>query len=142
LAKKAKTSAARQRPVYIVAEILDAENVDHARTAGADEVIETTRLGFSLLAHSVTTPGSGAVMSRVVSAGAHSLFVGRWPEELGDPASFADLATWLKEERRGLLLGVRDPVSDRDRLNPPDDLPVTRDMLAIYLAEKPVLEPI
>jgi voltage-gated potassium channel len=142
LAKKAKTSAARQRPVYIVAEILDAENVDHARTAGADEVIETTRLGFSLLAHSVTTPGSGAVMSRVVSAGAHSLFVGRWPEEVGDPASFADLARWLKEERRGLLLGIRDPASDLDRLNPPDDLPVTRDMLAIYLAEKPVLEPI
>lgn len=141
LAKKTE-SEARQRPVYIVAEILDAENVDHARTAGADEVIETTRLGFALLAHSVTTPGSGAVMSRVVSAGAHSLFVGRLPEDVEDPSSFGDLARRLKEERRGLLLGVRNPATGRDRLNPPDELPVTRGMLAIYLAEERVLEPI
>lgn len=49
---KAQRSAKRRfHPVYVVAEILDSENVDHARTAGADEVIETRRLGFSLLAH-------------------------------------------------------------------------------------------
>lgn len=141
LAKKAKTET-RQRPVYIVAEILDAENVDHARTAGADEVIETTRLGFSLLAHSVTTPGSGAVMSQVVSAGAHSLFVGRLPQDVEEPVPFGELARRIKDERRGLLLGVRDPATGRDRLNPPDDLPVTSSLLAIYLAEKPVLESI
>ena len=47
----------RVRPLYIVAEVLDAENVDHARTAGADEVIETNRLGFSLLAHAIVMPG-------------------------------------------------------------------------------------
>lgn len=141
LAKKEKVGA-RQRPVYIVAEILDAENVNHARAAGADEVIETTRLGFSLLAHSVTTPGSGAVMSRVVSAGAHSLFVGRLPEDVEDRVAFGKLARRLKDERRALLLGVRDPATGRDRLNPPDDLPVTRNLLAIYLAETRVLEPI
>ena len=141
LAKKAKAEA-RQRQLYVVAEILDAENVDHARAAGADEVIETTRLGFSLLAHSVTTPGSGAVMSQVVSAGAHSLFVGRLPEDVGDPVVFGKLARRLKDERRALLLGVRDPNTGRDRLNPPDDLPVTPNLLAIYLAETRVLEPI
>jgi len=139
MAKKAKYEA-RQQPLYIVAEILETENVDHARAAGADEVIESTRLGFSLLAHAVTTPGSGAIMSRVVSAGAHSLFVGRLPAELETPLAFGELARWLKRERKVLLLGIRDPATGRDRLNPPDTLPVAPDMQAIYLAEEPLLE--
>lgn len=39
-----------------------------------------------------------------------------------------------------LLLGIRDPATGRDRLNPPDGTPVARDMQAIYLAEQPSLE--
>lgn len=137
---KQESYQARQQPLYIVAEILETENVQHARAAGADEVIETTRLGFSLVAHAVTTPGSGAIMSRVVSAGAHSLFVGRLPEDLETPLAFNELARRLKRERKLLLLGIRDPATGRDRLNPPDGTPVARDMQAIYLAEQPSLE--
>ena len=37
----------RRDPLYIVCEILDSENIDHARAAGADTVIETTRIGFT-----------------------------------------------------------------------------------------------
>jgi len=139
LSKKGKTEA-RLRPLYIVAEVLDQENVEHARAAGADEVIETTRLGFSLLAHSVTTPGSGAVMSRVVSAGAHSLFVGALPEDLEVPLAFRDLARRLKRDRGVLLLGVRDPQTGEDRLNPPEDWIVQPTTQLLYLAEEPVLD--
>lgn len=126
----------RREPLYVVAEILDSENVEHARTAGADEVIETTQLGFSLLAHSVSVPGSGAIMSRVASSGAHSLFVGHVPEEIPTPIPFGRLAHQLKEEQKVLLLGVRDPRTGRDRMNPPDEMPVREDALLIYLAEE------
>lgn len=51
-------------PLYVVAEILDTENVAHAISAGADEVIETTRLGFSLLAHAVAEPGTATSCRR------------------------------------------------------------------------------
>jgi len=136
LAKKSK-SEARKRPLYIVAEILETENVDHAQAAGADEVIESTRLGFSLLAHAVTTPGSGAVMSQVVSAGAHSLFIGSLPVGWEAPLPFQQLAQRLKRERGILLLGVRDPRTGENHLNPPDDLPVGPDTQVLYLAEGP-----
>ncbi|MBW1809454.1 MAG: ion transporter, partial [Deltaproteobacteria bacterium] len=43
----------RAVPLYIVAEVLDSENVEHAQASGADEVIETTHLGFSMLAHAI-----------------------------------------------------------------------------------------
>lgn len=128
----------RQRDLYVVAEILDAENVEHARAAGADEVIETTRLGFALIAHAISTPGSGAIMSRVASAGAHSLFLGEVAATEGAPVPFGVLARRLKESRGVLLLGVRDRATGRDRLNPPDDFPVTGDSQIIYLAEQPL----
>ncbi|MCB1054461.1 MAG: ion transporter [Acidobacteria bacterium] len=132
-------NAQRRRPLYVVAEILDAENVEHARTAGADEVIESTRLGFSLLTHAVTMPGTAAVLGRVALAGAHSIFVGRLPEDLAAPTPFGELARQLKERFAVLLIGVRDPASGDDELNPPDPRLVAADAQLIYLAQGPVL---
>lgn len=127
----------RRRPLYVVAEILDSENVEHARTAGADEVIETTRLGFSLVAHAIAIPGSGALVSRVATAGAHSIWVGVLPD--GEwPASFGDLSRELKGRFGVLLLGLRGPGGE-DRVNPPEDTPVDGETALIYLAERPVL---
>jgi len=60
--RKLAVTGRRTRPLYIVAEILEPENVEHARAAGVDEVIESHRLGFSLLAHAVSEPGSGQIM--------------------------------------------------------------------------------
>lgn len=137
----------RARPLYVVAEILDSENVEHARTAGADEVIETTRLGFSLVAHAIAIPGTGSIVSRVAAAGAHSIWVGRIGEvDDGEawPTTFGDLQRRLKEERNVLLLGVRggDPVTGaggEDRINPPDDTEVGPDTALVYLADQPRL---
>lgn len=132
-------NAQRRRPLYVVAEILDAENVEHARTAGADEVIESTRLGFSMLTHAVTMPGTAAVLGRVALAGAHSMFVGRLPEDLPTPMPFGELARRLKESYSLLLIGIRDPRGVGHELNPPDDRIVTEPMQLIYLAKQPVL---
>jgi len=128
----------RKQPLYVVAEILDSENVAHARTAGADEVIETTRLGFSLVAHAVTMPGTAAVLGSVAVAGAHNLYVGPPPLDLDLPCSFADTTRHVKHELGAMVIGLHD--ADGDRVNPPSDAMVGPDQQLIYLAEKPVLD--
>lgn len=127
----------RLRPLYIVAEILEEENVEHARTAGADEVIESNRLGFSLLAHAIAVPGTATILSRVATSGANNIYVSDPPPGVALPAPFAEVAHQLKE-RGALLLGVRDPDTRTDSMNPADDYEVAAGMRLIYLAERPV----
>jgi len=136
-----ESAAQRKKPLYVVAEILDSENVEHARTAGADEVIETTRLGFSLVAHAIAIPGTGAIVSRVAAAGAHSIWVGRLPTDDGEewPRTFGELSRELKRRRSVLLLGLRDEDTGEDMINPADDALVAPDLCLVYLAERPVL---
>ncbi|RLE20211.1 MAG: hypothetical protein DRJ65_18730 [Acidobacteria bacterium] len=129
-------AARRRNPLHIVAEILDGENVAHAQTAGADEVIETTRLGFSLLAHSVVAPGTAAVMGRMAASRAHSLFVSEVPSDLELPASFARVAAHLKSAHGALVIGLRRPGDAEDVLNPSDDLSVPRGSRVVYLADE------
>lgn len=137
---KAHLTSRRIRPLYIVAEILDAENVEHARTAGADEVIETTRMGFSLLAHAVAQPGTAEVLGEVVRAGAHSLYVGCVPEEYELPTAYGTVIGGLRRQHGILVLGLRDGVG-LDLLNPSDDTPVEAGYQLIYLGEREVLTP-
>jgi voltage-gated potassium channel len=138
LARQA-ASRKRHRKLYLVAEILDSENVQHALAAGADEVIETTRLGFSLMAHAIVMPGTAAIAGGLATTGANSLFVGRLPEDVAEAFEFGALSGRLRVERRALLLGVRNPDSGEDLVNPPDDHLVTPRDLLIYLAEAEVL---
>jgi voltage-gated potassium channel len=128
----------RKRPVYIVTEILDGENVDHARSAGADEVIETTRLGFSLLAHTIDQPGTAALVSRVGVKGSQNIYVGALPESVDVPATFETVAAQVKSGTGALVIGVRLPDGE-DVLNPPDDTEVLVGSQVVYLASEPVL---
>jgi voltage-gated potassium channel len=127
----------RARPLYIVAEILDPENVGHAGTAGADEVIETTRLGFSLIAHAAVMPGSGTIMSSVVSAGAHSLYIAKSPA--AEAIAYATLSRKLRAETGAVLIGVRDPETAQAIIGPEDDLLVQPDHQVVYLARGAVI---
>jgi voltage-gated potassium channel len=136
--KAQKDTLRRKAPLRIIAEILDSENVEHCRTAGADEVIESTRLGFSLLSHAVVQPGTAEVLGEVVAAGAHSLYVGRCPAEQRLPMAFGELAVALKTRHGLMLLGVQDK-HGKDLLNPVDSLTVTASMKLVYLAEEAVL---
>jgi len=130
----------RERPLHIVAEILDSENVMHARTAGADEVIESQRLGFSMLSHTVRYPGVGDLTSRVVASGAASFYVGKLPDELSPPLTFAELSRHVRERHAALVIGLRDPETGEQHINPPDDTRVAPGAEVVYLAEKPRLE--
>ena len=129
----------RRKPLYVVAEILDEENVEHAYAAGADEVIETNRLGFSLLAHAVAMPGTAAIMSRVASSGANSVFLGSVPTLDPQPRRFGELRRAVKSSYDALVIGVRNPETNEDKLNPPDDYEIDAALRLIYLAETPSL---
>ena len=139
--RKRPESVERKRPVQIVAEILDSENVEHARAAGADEVIETRRVGFSLLSNAVGFPGVADAASEVVIAGASNLYVGRVPSDAGTDLTFGKLAQWLRAQHQALVIGIRDPSTGHQRLNPRDDEAVTPSCHVVYLSEKAVLDP-
>jgi len=130
----------RKVPLYIVAEILDVENVAHAEAAGASEVIESTLVSCSLLAHAVSMPGSAHALSRIAEAAGNSLYVGCIPADIELPRSFAELGGALRTTTGLMLVGVMSPLGEQ-RLNPPDDLPVRADDRLVYLATGPVLSP-
>ncbi|MBW2703062.1 MAG: ion transporter, partial [Deltaproteobacteria bacterium] len=140
LAKQRKNER-RARPLYLVAEILDSENVAHAKAAGADEVIESTRLGFSMLAHAISMHGSATVMSQVLTAGAQSVYVGSLPEGIQAGQSFAALRKSIKDKTGALLIGVREEHADSHLLNPAEDFLITAEHLLIYFCDKASLPP-
>jgi len=135
--EKQRVTERRANPLYIIAEILDPENVGHARTAGADEVIETTRLGFSLIAHAAVMPGSGTIMSTVASAGAHSLYIARNPS--ADPVAYGDLARRLRAESGAVLIGVRDPDTGQAIIGPEEERMIGPGEQVVYLARGAVI---
>ena len=135
---KNKKYCRRTDPIQIVAEILDGENVEHAYTAGADEVVESTRVGFSLLAHAISVPGASQIMSRVVVAGSHNLYMGSLPSNLDGGISFFDMTQAMKREYGVLVIGVRR--DGMDQLNPKDQMLVGGNDLMIYLAQAPITD--
>lgn len=137
MASRATKGEQRKQPLYVVAEILDPENVAHATTAGANEVIETTRLGFSLMAHAALVPGSGTIMAKVASAGAHSLYISENPA--CNEVTFGQLTDHLHNTFDVILLGVRNPVSAKVTLDPADDFLIPTNSEVVYLAKAPVL---
>lgn len=137
LAREEK-NAQRAEPLYIVAEILETENVNHARSAGADEIIESTRLGFSLMSHTIEMPGTSEVMSKVATTGANSLYTCPPPAGLSLPVSFKSAMEHMKSETGALLIGVRNPETDMEYINPSNDFQIDDSVELVYLAEKPV----
>lgn len=137
-----RTDVQRLKPLYIVAEILDSENVEHARTAGADEVIETRLVGFSLLTHAIFHHGTADTLGRVITKGAHNLYVGKIPLDLEEPMSFGTVMRELKLADKGVLVvGIRQGEGGEETLNPSRAQLVDGETLLLYLADRPVLTP-
>lgn len=131
----------RRNPLYVVAEILDSENVGHAQTAGADEVIETRKIGYSMIAHATRHHGTARTMTSVLTTGSHNVYLGQIPPELGDRQTFHELMVAMQLPRRGgLVIGVREP-EGKEVMNPPRDHAIDRRTALIYLAEAPLLDP-
>ncbi len=131
----------RLHPLYLVTEILDAENVDHAKAAGADEVVETRRLGFSMIAHTVRYHGTADSMSRLLLTGSYNPYVGIIPREMEEATPYAELLAELQLTNRGALVIGLYPPGEQAVINPPRDYLVKPGTHLIYLSEYPVLEP-
>ncbi len=141
LKRNRKVVSGRRHPLYVVVEILDSENVDHAFSAGADEVIETRRIGFAMVAHAVAFHGTATTMSRVLLSGAHSVYIGAIPGHPQEQVSYGDLLVDMQLSKHGgLVIGVRTP-KGKDVINPPKSFVLDPGSLLIYLAEAPLLEP-
>lgn len=130
----------RKKPVRIIAEVLDSENVQHARAAGSDEVIETRRVGYSLLAHTVVYPGVADATSRMVFGGNQNLYVGRLPEGVELPVTFDSLSRQIRASTGCLVIGLRDPKTGVDQVNPGGEELVTPNLELLYLSSSPSLE--
>ena len=98
--KKSSVATKRKKPVRVIAEVLDSENVQHARTAGSDEVIETRITlapgGEVLVA---TMKAAGAVTALV--SGGFTQFTGRIGNRLGFDRTRANTLI----EENGILTG-------------------------------------
>ena len=135
--QKHPVTAQRAKPLHIAAEILDIENIDHAKTAGADEVIASTQLGFSMLSHTVKEHGSAQVLSRIASAQDYNLYMSILPSDAPLPMQYSDLAAWLKKKYNILLIGLK--LGEDTAINPLDITPIQQDHYLIYLAIAPTL---
>ncbi|MFT4977061.1 MAG: voltage-gated potassium channel [Myxococcota bacterium] len=130
----------RRSPLYVVAEILDTENVSHALTAGANEVVETRRMGSLMLAHAVRFHGSADVMSHMLVKGRHNVYVGQIPGQLQEPVPYAQLMRSLGLAQQGaLVIGLRFPDGE-EVINPRGSVEVVPGTLLVYLSEQPVLK--
>ncbi len=137
---KSVAASKRKKPVRIIAEVLDSENVQHARTAGSDEVIETRKVGYSLLAHTVLYPGVADATSRMVFGGNQNLYVGRPPEDAPLPARFDELSGRIRAATGCLVIGMRDPSTGAEQVNPPEEEVVVPGMELLYIAREPRLK--
>lgn len=140
LRKHAAAGERRQKPLWVVAELLESENVEHALAAGADEIIESITIGYAMIAHAVSEPGSATIMSRVATLGALNLYVGAQPPGI-TPAdrTFGGLRRHLKAHHEALLIGTRDAATRVETLNPPDATAVSDTAQLVYLAARAVL---
>jgi voltage-gated potassium channel len=133
----------RRQRLYLVAEILDSENVDHARTAGADEVIETRKIGYSMIAHAVNYHGTATLMSgfMISGAAAHNVYIGQIPDAPKETVPFGDLLVRMQLSKRGgLVIGIRTP-GGQEIINPAKGVPIEPGTMLIYLAEQALLDP-
>lgn len=125
----------RTRPLHICAEILDPENVEHARVAGANEVLATALVGNSLLAHTAVNPGVGSILNDLLLATRNNIYTSPVPAGMieGKLLIFERLQERMRDEKDVLLMGVihKGVVN----LNPDPEHPVFLDDKIIYLGE-------
>lgn len=133
-----KLTDVRKKKIYVIVEIIDDENAVHARTAGADEVVRTHSIGFSLIAHSIAHPGTADLLSSVVSLGGTNVYTGSVPSRFETPVRFGQLVSDEKKADGVLVIGVRR--GERHLVNPPDEFMVRASDILVYLAEQPLPE--
>ncbi len=136
---KEEVAKQRQAPLTIAVEILEAENVVHAKTAGADEVIASTRVGFSMISHAVMQPGSANILHTILTATEQNLYLTSQIDNYPFPKTFHQVQQDLRQHYGILVIGIHS--DGTDHLNPADDMIVQASDRVIYLSDTPITAP-
>ena len=104
-------------------------------SAGANEVIESTRLSYSMLSHSIAQKGTGGVVSSIISAREQNIYVIEEVKGLSLPMNFDDVCQRMRHEYGVLVIGVRDKYMQEEMVNPPIEFMVKKNHAIIYLAD-------
>lgn len=129
----------RKQPVHIACEILEEENLQHAKRAGADDIVDTSRLGFSLLSRAVFSHGATASIAEVAEGHGDRFFIRENPFE--ESMTYGELSRRLVEERGAHTFGVYHRVNDQLELGPSDDLVVVPTDMVVFLEHERSPEP-
>ena len=133
----------RQQPVTIAVEILEDENIAHAETAGADEIVSSTKLGYSMLSHAVNQRGSAKILDSILSARSQNLYITSQVEGYTLNKPFLTVQEELRQFYGVLVIGIRH--GDNSTINPPDNTNFSEGDSIIYLShhsiDKPYVSP-
>lgn len=126
----------RAMPLHVCAEILDPENVEHARIAGADEVLATALVGNSLLAHTASNPGVGSILNDLLLATRNNIYTSPIPSGLieGKLLTFSHLQQLARDKYDVMIMGVIH--GDELNLNPDTEQPVFNEDKIVYISDK------
>jgi voltage-gated potassium channel len=125
----------RPNPLRICAEIHDPENAEHARVAGADEIIQSSLLASSIMAHASVFPGTSDVLADLLSPHtSQTLYI----EALVPQLALKGQTVAHVREALGALGAVF--VGTRQRgvvsLNPADSKDIPMDAQIIYVSSR------
>lgn len=131
----------RTAPLHICAEILDPENIDHATTAGADEVLATALIGNSIMAHMASNPGVGGVMTNLLLATRNNIYTSPMPIGLmdGQTLPFRELQDKTRAKYGVLVLGLSR--HGQLHLNPDPEFATLLNDDLVYLGDKMIVAP-
>ena len=129
----------RTIPIHICAELMDPENYEHLKVAGADEVVHTALIGSNLIAHSSVKPGMSPVVTELLSWWGQGLDVEPLPEDLPESRTFKMVAEHLHARSGCLVVGVVGP-NNQPVLNPPDSRIVKPDDRVVLIRKHEVVD--
>ncbi len=126
--------------VYICAELTDAQNLEHARRAGANEIIIEGELRSHLIAQAALDHGVSELVSELMSNGAgHELYKTAIPDSMAGKR-FYEVFCELKKERNVITLGVRRNENNTLLTNPDADYVVQKgDHFILLSLDRPKL---
>lgn len=125
----------RKKPLHLCAEVMDPANASHFQTAGVDEIIQSARIGCSLLAHGAGAPETGQVFYDLLTQPDQHVARLSLPPATGEARRFVDVASEAKRRDEVLTIGlVRDGAL---LLNPPAD-EIVRDDDELLVLNQPV----
>ncbi len=128
----------RDVPIHICAEILDPENIDHAVTAGADEIIASALLSYSLMAHTAANPGVGSALSDLMLATRQNVYTSHLPIGVieGELIEFRELRHRMHEDYDVLVVGLLH--QGEMQMNPPPETDVYANDEIVYIGHREI----